>query len=265
MTIEKNYDGYVITLSTDVELLRSINAEGRPVILLINNENRFEDASFAKFAIEIEPFREEAYNEDGEYIEGTFFGMSEEEILTTANDEYCRIVLARTEGRPLEIVRTSRLIIAELSVSDVNDFVQIYDDCKPEFIEKFFEDTEEAKEYLKRYIEEVYEFYNFGIWGVYLLDDMGEKGELIGIAGFSPRECVMMRDEELSYNETGMNLELGYAINSKYRRQGYGYEATRAIIDYAKENMEYNIIYVNIAEGNAAGIALAEKLGLLNS
>ena len=56
-------------------------------------------------------------------------------------------------------------------------------------------------------------------------------------------------------------IELGYLIDAPYRRQGYGYEACRAIVDYAFRRLELDELFVHIAPGNRASAHLAEKLG----
>ena len=63
MTFEKEYNGRNIVFSSDVDHLRELYEENEPFVLLINNENRFEDVAFARYAIDIENFDPFAYDD----------------------------------------------------------------------------------------------------------------------------------------------------------------------------------------------------------
>ena len=267
MTFEKEYNGRNIVFSSDVDKLRELYEDNQPFVLLINNENRFEDVAFARYAIDIENFDPFAYDDEGEFIESEeeeSATLSEEEILAIADDEYCRILLARFDGKPVVISETDKCKIRELSVDDVMPLMNLYNDVKPTFLEKFFDTIDDAREYITKYIDQVYGFYNYGIWGIYL--DEGGQDKLIGLVGFTPRQarrkCAEDEDQFAGFDAV-INLELGFAVDEKYRRQGYGFAAASAAINYAKDHIEHHAIFVNIDPSNQPAIGLAKKLGLM--
>ena len=129
MEFQKTYNDRIITFSTDIEKLRKLNEDNLPFVLLINNENRFEDTTFSRYAIDIENFDPFAYDEDGEYVdsdESDDETLSEEEVLAIADDEYCRILLARFDNQPVLISQTEKCKIRELSLDDVMPLMELY-------------------------------------------------------------------------------------------------------------------------------------------
>lgn len=237
MTLRKTVDETEIVISTDTEYLRKLYQEGKPVILLINSENKSDDTSFARYAIEM----------DEEDID---------EISDILTEDYCRLVIARCQNKPLIITRTDRITVRELSKEDALSVYDMYNSGEVPFLEAFFKSLDEAREYLGKYIEEVYGFYGFGIWGIFETSD----DKFIGLAGFSPRDSM---DIDLgNESEYLISLEMGYALSKDYRKKGYAYEACNALLGYAKDNIEYSEIFVNINRDNKDAILLAKKLGL---
>ncbi|WP_167568784.1 GNAT family N-acetyltransferase [Brevibacillus migulae] len=57
--------------------------------------------------------------------------------------------------------------------------------------------------------------------------------------------------------------DLGYIIDAKKWRQGYGYEAAKASLDYAIHQLGLSRICANMAYNHSASIRLAEKLGMI--
>ena len=143
---------------------------------------------------------------------------------------------------PWDIGETDRCLIRELSLSDLPALYELYD--KPgmtDFVEPLY-DYETELEYQKAYIENMYGFYEYGMWLVFLK----ETGKLIGRAG-------------LEHNE------MGYMIEPELWNQGYATEVCRFIIDYARENTDFEELYCRIDERNEASVRLAKKLGFTNS
>jgi RimJ/RimL family protein N-acetyltransferase len=55
--------------------------------------------------------------------------------------------------------------------------------------------------------------------------------------------------------------EVGWTISPDHLRQGYGFEAARASIDYAFATLGWSRVIHVILEGNQPSVALAEKVG----
>ena len=109
------------------------------------------------------------------------------------------------------------------------------------------DEDEELEKYLA-YIHTVYSVFGFGLCTVVLR----QNGEVIGWCGLQP-----IGDDDSPLGR----IELGYLIAPEYRRQGIGYEACRAILDFAFNRLELDEVYARIDESNEASIRLAHKLG----
>lgn len=164
------------------------------------------------------------------------------ESLAEFDIEYLERVRRRYNHIPWDIGETDRCLIRELSLSDLPALYELYD--KPgmtEFVEPLY-DYETELEYQKAYIENMYGFYEYGMWLVF----SKETGKLIGRAGLE-------------------HDEMGYMIAPELWNQGYATEVCRFIIDYARENTDFEELYCRIDERNEASVRLAKKLGFTNS
>ncbi len=164
------------------------------------------------------------------------------ESLAELDIEYLERVRRRYNHIPWDIGETDRCLIRELSLSDLPALYELYD--KPgmtDYVEPLY-DYETEPEYQKAYIENMYGFYEYGMWLVF----SKETGKLIGRAGLE-------------------HDELGYMIAPELQNRGYATEVCRFIIDYARENTDFEELYCRIDERNEASVRLAKKLGFTNS
>lgn len=164
------------------------------------------------------------------------------ESLAELDVEYLERVRRRYNHIPWDIGETERCLIRELSLSDLPALYELYD--KPgmtDYVEPLY-DYETELEYQKAYIENMYGFYEYGMWLVF----SKETGELIGRAG-------------LEHNE------MGYMIAPELWNRGYATEVCRFIIDYARENTDFEELYCRIDERNEASVRLAKKLGFVRN
>lgn len=164
------------------------------------------------------------------------------ESLAELDIEYLERVRRRYNHIPWDIGETDRCLIRELSLSDLPALYELYD--KPgmtDYVEPLY-DYETEPEYQKAYIENMYGFYEYGMWLVF----SKETGKLIGRAGLE-------------------HDELGYMIAPELQNRGYATEVCRFIIDYARENTDFEELYCRIDERNEASVRLAKKLGFVRN
>ena len=164
------------------------------------------------------------------------------ESLAELDIEYLERVRRRYNHIPWDIGETDRCLIRELSLSDLPALYELYD--KPgmtDFVETLY-DYETELEYQKAYIENMYGFYEYGMWLVF----SKETGKLIGRAG-------------LEHNE------MGYMIAPEFQNLGYATEVCRFIIDYARKNTDFEELYCRIDEKNVASVRLAKRLGFVRN
>ena len=143
-------------------------------------------------------------------------------------------------------LETERLILRDYALEDFDALYEI------------LSDGETMKHYPKPYDKKMirhwiewniqnYQKYGFGIWAVVLK----ETGEFIGDCGLT----IQNIDGELL-------PEIGYHINKRYWRQGFGSEAARAVRDWTFENTKYDSLYSYMKYTNVGSYSTANSNGM---
>jgi beta-phosphoglucomutase family hydrolase len=178
--------------------------------------------------------------------------LSKAAILVEGFDEvdysFVNQVYQYSHNEPVTVLTTEHFIIRELTVEDIDAMYQI---CQTPEIICFMEDSEDSltvqREKHKAYIENMYHFYGFGLWGVF----MKENNSLVGRCGI---ELKMQDDEEI--------YELGYLLNKPYQGQGLAKEFVTAVINYCFTRLHIERIVAIIDKSNTNSIYLAKKVGM---
>ncbi len=160
---------------------------------------------------------------------------------------YLDRVYRRLAGSPWDILKTERLEVRESTVKDVDDFYCIYKEPSiTYYMEDLFEEPDMERMYMKNYIRRIYGFYEYGMWTVILK----ETGRVIGRAGLSVRD--------------GYELpELGFVIEVEHQGQGYAKEVCRAILAYAKDELQVEGVQALVCEDNKISATLLSGLGFV--
>ena len=160
-----------------------------------------------------------------------------------AEFKYFDEVWHRLNNLPMTILKTKRLILRETVEADVDSFYEMYKDPRiTEFTEGLYADPEEEKEYVRQYREKVYKVSIFGIYTVIRKKD----GAIIGRVGTTIRD---------GFDE----VEVGFVIGTRYQRQGYAYEAMKAVLkrmDRLGERKRFALVM----PGNVSSQKLLKKL-----
>ena len=157
-------------------------------------------------------------------------------------------VYQRDHMEPVTILSTNRCVLRELSPEDAGKLFTIC--VRPEIRSNlcdFTADPTIEQEKINAYIKNIYPFYGFGLWGVYLKNG----NRLIGRCGLELKE----RDKETVY-------ELGYLIDPDYQQNGYGREIVAATVDYCLNKLAIPKITAFIAPDNTPSLNLAERAGM---
>lgn len=158
---------------------------------------------------------------------------------------YMEKIVRRYRKIPWDILETERLIVREAGEKDLDALYQIHEgESAQKWLEELDADRQEEGERLKAYIQNIYGFYEYGMW---LLVEK-ESGEVIGRAGLQIA------------GEQG-EPELGFAVRDEFQKKGYAFEACTAILKYAREELELDEIRALAEEGNTASKRLLHKLG----
>ena len=163
--------------------------------------------------------------------------------------DFLEKVYQRHHHIPWTIFETKRCVVRELTLKDLEALFKLYGEGEIDKYTDSLYSYEEEKEFQRAYIENMYRYFGYGLWLVFLK----ETGELVGRAGLEHRE----------YHEE-IELELGYIIGARFQGQGLATEICEAILTYAKENTGFERINALIEEGNLASERIAEKLGFFH-
>ena len=148
---------------------------------------------------------------------------------------------------PCKIAETKRTVLRELCEKDINEVIKI---SREEHILKFVEDgrvpEEEQKEKLLAYIDNIYRFYDYGIWGIFDRAD----GSLIGLISLD----LLTDTEEAEY-------ETGFFIRKERLGQGFAKEAIEMVVNYAKNKLSASELIAVTDYENVPARALLEKCG----
>lgn len=160
---------------------------------------------------------------------------------------YFKRILCRYQKEPISILTTRRIQIRELSPKDLPSLYSIYQEPK---VSAFLSEGKEdySTFYGKRcsYIDKIYPFYDFGMWGIFSKD----TNALIGECGLQP---LAIDDRE--------EIAIGYVLSSKFHKRGIGSEMVRATLRYAYREFNFSRIVAQIHPDNSASMALAKKCG----
>lgn len=158
---------------------------------------------------------------------------------------YLDMIYCHSSGEAYEIARSERIYIRETKLSDIDRMYEIY--AEPEitrYMEGLYENKNDEIEFTKSYIENMYKFYEYGMWTVCLFD-----GTIIGRAGLCHREV-----------DGQMQLEVGYVIAKEYQGKGYGTEAVEMAIAYGKKRLGLKFVNAFVLPQNKSSIKVLEKL-----
>lgn len=242
----------------------------------------------------------------GGYFDGAAMVLPD---LLDADVQMLRECFCHFHGIPATIAKSSRLVLREIAEEDVKMLCRIGAEKGMEYA--FWGSRKKAgftPEVLRAYCKEQYRLYGYGLWGVFLKEDVcfpeenrderdrGQQARLIGCCGFAEASGIGEWFLENAKNDSryvsesgqaagryagqeaaewygvhpeapetgygsGLQLELEYMLSGPYQHRGIGNEMCQMALQYAREYLKVETVWVQVYEKNAAGYALARKLG----
>jgi RimJ/RimL family protein N-acetyltransferase len=143
-------------------------------------------------------------------------------------------------------IQTERLRISPFTFADAAFILRLLNE--PSFIEniadKGVRDLEGARAYLRDGPLASYQRHGFGLWRV----DLAEDDMPIGMAGLLKRDYLE-------------DIDIGYALLPEYWGSGYAFEASSAVLAYARQQLSARRVVAIVAEHNERSTRLLQKLG----
>ncbi len=148
------------------------------------------------------------------------------------------------------ILETERLALRRQTPEDAAFMFELM--TEPSWIryigDRNLKTVDDARDYIVRVALGSYEQLGYGFYIVELKEDEGQR-TAIGICGLAKRD--FMEDPDV-----------GYAFHPAYWGKGYAYEATAAVLRYARDELGFGRIAAITTPDNEASIRLLTKLGM---
>jgi ribosomal-protein-alanine N-acetyltransferase len=147
----------------------------------------------------------------------------------------------------MRILRTERLDLRELSLADDEFILKLLNE--PGFLQhigdKGVRSLADAREYIVKGPVQSYGQFGFGLY----LACLAGRDEPVGICGLLKRDTLQ-------------DVDLGFAILSRYWLKGYAAESAAAVLDHGRRRLRLKRIVAITAPENHGSIAVLEKIGL---
>ena len=145
----------------------------------------------------------------------------------------------------MSILETDRLILSELKTKDAKFIHKLYND--QDFInyigDKDIHSVQDAVRFINTGPKQSYKNHEHGLYLVKLKDETS-----IGVCGLLKRDDLDLPD-------------IGFAILPDYRRMGFIYEASKAVIEDGKNRLYFDSLFAITTPDNIGSINLLKKLG----
>lgn len=145
------------------------------------------------------------------------------------------------------ILETDRLRLQWFTLADTPLMYAIWND--PAFVrfvgDRGIENLEMAETAMRDGPLHLYETYGYGPFRVTRRSDGADAGV-----------CGLYRRENLDAPD------IGFAFLPDFRAMGFGYESSRAVLRYARDDLELATVTAIVSPQNTASVGLLQKLGL---
>ena len=149
------------------------------------------------------------------------------------------------------LIETERLILRPLRISDVDDLYEYQSDAE---IVRYIPWPVRSREQV---IEALEKALNIG------KSELNEENDFIILAWALKSSGKVIGQSNTSLKSTNDQLaDIGWVTHPDYQRQGFAYEATRALMKYVFGNFQIHRIIADIDTRNPESAKLAEKLGM---
>ena len=147
----------------------------------------------------------------------------------------------------MNVLESERLVLREFDLDDAEFILELLNESAfVRFIgDKGVRTRADAREYLEKGPLDSYRRFGFGLY----LASLRADGMPIGMCGLVKREGLA-------------DVDVGFALLSRYWSRGYAAEAAAAVLDYGRRTLNLGRIVAIAKPDNQASLAVLEKIGL---
>lgn len=148
---------------------------------------------------------------------------------------------------PPIVIESARLNLRELNVHDAPFILELLNEAGfLRFIgDKGVRTLHDAREYITQGPIDSYRRHGFGLY----LTSLRDSDMPVGICGLVKREALS-------------DVDVGFALLSRFWSQGYAAESAAAVLAYAKQGLGLSRVVAITALDNAGSIAVLQKIGM---
>ncbi|MBM7074064.1 GNAT family N-acetyltransferase [Shewanella sp. 202IG2-18] len=145
------------------------------------------------------------------------------------------------------IIETDRLYIREFTLTDADFIFELMN--TNEYIQNIGDRNIKTKSCAENFLADKliksYQLHGYGLFAIIRKED----DAIVGMNGFVNRETLPHTD-------------IGFAFLPQFMGKGYGYESSRALMQYAELNLKLSPILGITSKTNVASQTLLKKIGL---
>jgi RimJ/RimL family protein N-acetyltransferase len=147
----------------------------------------------------------------------------------------------------VKVLESERLVLREFDLDDAEFVLELLNESAfVRFIgDKGVRTLADAREYLQKGPLDSYRRFGFGLY----LASLRADGMPIGMCGLVKREGLA-------------DVDVGFALLSRYGSRGYAAEAAAAVLEYGSRTLRLGRIVAIAKPDNEASAAVLEKIGL---
>jgi RimJ/RimL family protein N-acetyltransferase len=145
------------------------------------------------------------------------------------------------------VLETPRLILRKFTLKDGEFIFRLLN--SPGWLKNIGTRNIENKKDAEKYIsDKLIPSYSVNGFGFYLME-LKQNGEPAGMCGLVKRETLE-------------DVDIGFALLPEYEGKGYAFEASKAVISYAQNELKISKLAAITIAQNKGSIKLLEKLGM---
>jgi RimJ/RimL family protein N-acetyltransferase len=147
----------------------------------------------------------------------------------------------------MQVFETDRLVLRHFTRDDATFILELVNEpgWKKYIGDRGINTLDDARTYIENVPVASYEKHGFGLWAV----GLKESGELVGMCGLIKRDTLE-------------DVDIGFALLSRFEGSGYAREAADATLAYARDQLGLRRVVAITTQDNDRSGSLLERIGM---
>ncbi|HEX6125532.1 MAG TPA: GNAT family N-acetyltransferase [Pyrinomonadaceae bacterium] len=147
----------------------------------------------------------------------------------------------------MQVIETERLVLRHFTPEDAAFILELVNEpgWKKYIGDRGIDTVDDARKYIETVPVASYAKHGFGLWAVELKD----YGSLVGMCGLVKRDTLD-------------DVDIGFALLSRFEGRGYAQEAANATLAYARDRLGLHRVVAITTDNNDRSRILLERAGM---